>query len=67
MRSDRGDEYELKQFNEFCKQPGIIYETIPLYSPESNGIVERKNRTLKNMINAMLIISDAPLNLWGRL
>ncbi|KAL6335533.1 hypothetical protein AAG906_030661 [Vitis piasezkii] len=33
---------------------GIIHETIPPYSPKSNGIVERKNRTLKEMMNAML-------------
>ena len=32
---------------------------------ESNGVAERKNRTLKNMMNAILISSGAPLNLWG--
>ena len=35
------------------------------YSPESNGVAERKNRTLKEMMNAMLISSNAPDNLWG--
>ena len=43
----------------------MAYETTPPYSPESNGVAERKNRTLKNMMNAMLISSGAPLNLWG--
>ena len=66
MRSDRGGEYELKQFNEFCEH-GIIHETTPPYSPESNGVVERKNRTLKNMMNAILISSGAPPNLWGEI
>ena len=65
MRSDRAGEYELKQFNEFCEQHGIIHETTSPYSPESNGVDERKNRTLKNMMNAMLISSGAPLNLLG--
>ena len=43
LRSDRGGEYELKQVNEFCEH-GIIHETTPPYSPESNGVAERKNR-----------------------
>ena len=37
----------------------------PHYSPEPNGVVERKNRTLKEMMNAMLVSLGAPLNLWG--
>ena len=65
LRSERGGEYELKQFNEFCEQHGIIHESTPPYSPESNGVAERKNKTLKNMMNVMLISSGAPLNLWG--
>jgi len=65
LRSDRGGEYELTLFNELCEQHGIIHETTPPYSPESNGVTERKNKTLKNMVNAMLISSGAPLNLWG--
>ncbi|KAL6338579.1 hypothetical protein AAG906_021294 [Vitis piasezkii] len=43
---------------------GIIHETTS-YSPKSNGVAERKNRTLKEMMNAMLVSSRAPLNLWG--
>ena len=44
---------------------GIIHETTPQYSPASNGVAERKGRTLINLTNAMLIESGAPLNLWG--
>jgi len=67
LRSDSVGEYERKQFNEFCEQYGIIHETTPPYSPESNSVVERKNRILKNIMNVMLISSSALLNLWGRL
>ncbi|WKA01333.1 hypothetical protein VitviT2T_019618 [Vitis vinifera] len=35
------------------------------YSPQSNGVAERKNRTLKEMMNAMLISSSLPQNMWG--
>jgi len=57
IRLDRGGEYVL--FNEYCVREGIIHEVTPPYSPESNGVVERKNRTLKEIINAMLISFSA--------
>ena len=63
IKSDRGGEYVL--FNDFCVKEGIIHEVTPPYSPESNGVAERKNRTLKEMMNAMLISSSASDNLWG--
>ena len=56
VRSDRGGEY-VEPFGAFCTQHGIIHETTPPYSPQSNGVAERKNRTLKEMMNAMLINS----------
>ena len=34
-------------------------------SPQSNGVVERKNHTLKEMMNAMLISFGLPQNMWG--
>ena len=44
---------------------GIIHEITSPYSPKFNGVVERKKRTLKDMMNAMLVSSRTPLNLWG--
>ena len=64
IRSDRGGEYE-SPFEEFCLEHGIIHQTTAPYSPQSNGIAERKNRTLKEMMNAMLLSSGLPQNLWG--
>lgn len=61
IRSDRGGEY--LSLDNFCEQEGIIHEITPPYSPESNGVVERKNRTLKEMMNSMLVSSHAPDNL----
>ena len=66
VRSDRGGEY-VEPFGSFCVQHGIIHEVTPPYSPQSNGVAERKNRTLKEMMNAMLISSGLPQNMWGKL
>ena len=62
LRSDRGGEYEVP-FGKFCAQYGIIHKVTPPYSPQSNGVTERKNRTLKDMMNAMLISSGLPQNM----
>ena len=44
IRSDRGGEYEAL-FGEFCSKHGIIHQTTAPYSPQSNGVAERKNCT----------------------
>ncbi|KAJ9556753.1 hypothetical protein OSB04_011367 [Centaurea solstitialis] len=64
LRSDRGGEYESHEFAEFCSSHGIVHQTTAPYTPQQNGVAERKNRTLKNMINSMLITSGAPHSLW---
>ncbi|XP_057249331.1 uncharacterized protein LOC130590790 [Beta vulgaris subsp. vulgaris] len=43
----------------------VLTEMTSPYTPEQNGIAERKNRTLKDMMNAMLISSGMPTNMWG--
>ena len=37
----------------------------PPYSPKSNGVAKRKNRTLKEMINSLLVSASTPNNMWG--
>jgi len=65
LRSDRGGEYLANDFTKFCEEHGIIHETTAPYSPQSNGVAERKNRTLTNLINAMLSNSGLPNIMWG--
>ena len=65
IRSDRGGEYGSNTLIDFCEKNGIIHETTPPYSPQSNGVAERKNRTLKEMMNAMLLSSGLSDEMWG--
>ncbi|GJT78342.1 pol polyprotein [Tanacetum coccineum] len=52
VRSDIGGEY-VSPFTKLCAKYGIRHEFTASYSLQQNGIAERKNRTLKEMVNAM--------------
>jgi transposase InsO family protein len=54
IRSDCDGEYFLSDFSNFCVEHGIIHERTPPYSPQSNGVAEKKNRTLIDLVNDML-------------
>nr|GEW77384.1 retrotransposon protein, putative, Ty1-copia subclass [Tanacetum cinerariifolium] len=64
VRSDRGGEY-VSSFVELYVKHGIRHDFTAHYSPQQNGIAERKNRTLKEMVNAMLISSGLSQDMWG--
>ena len=63
IRSDRGGKYI--PLNDYCEKEEIIHEVTPPYSPESNGVAERKNRTLKEMMNSLLVRASTLDNMWG--
>ena len=65
LRSDRGGEYFNRRFDAFCEEEGIIHERTAPYTPQQNGLAERKNRTLVEMANCMLNQSGLPRNMWG--
>ena len=51
-------------FNEFCKKEGIIHEVTLPYSLKLDKVVEKKNITLKEMMNSKLVCYSTPNNLW---
>ena len=65
IRSDNGGEYTSDEFLEHLKEEGIHREfTIP-DTPEQNGVAERMNRTLIEVVRSLLSESDLPQSFWA--
>ena len=63
LRTDREVEYiDPGHF----QSVGIIHETTAPYTPQQNGVAERKNRVLKEMVNSMLSYSGLSKGFWVR-
>jgi hypothetical protein len=65
LRSDNGGEYTSKEFVNFCKDVGIKRELTTPYNPQQNGVVERKNRMIKEAMKTMIHDQDLPVCLWA--
>ncbi|CAJ2653926.1 unnamed protein product [Trifolium pratense] len=65
LRTDGGGEYNFKEFQTYCTQKGIIHEVTAPYTPQHNGLAERRNRTLVNMARCMLKGKGLPKCYWG--
>ena len=63
LKSDRSREYESDEFSEFCANFRIIHQITARYTPQQNEIAERKNKTLKEMVNSILVSFGTPQNL----
>jgi transposase InsO family protein len=67
FRSDHGGEYFSNEFDLFFAEYGIIHERTPPYSPQSNGVAKRNNRTLTDFVNFMLETAGLSKAWWGQL
>ena len=72
VRSDRGGEYygrydESRQnpgsFAKFLEKRGIHAQYTMLGTPQQNGVVEMRNRTLMEMVRSMMSYSSVPISL----
>jgi transposase InsO family protein len=54
IRSNNGFEFKNTQVEDYLDQEGIKYEFLAPYTPQQNGVAERKNRTLVEMARTML-------------
>ncbi|KAI5341456.1 hypothetical protein L3X38_020730 [Prunus dulcis] len=74
VRSDRGGEFYGRfdeagrnpgPFARFLQQEGIVAQYTNPGTPQQNGVSERRNRTLKDMMRSMIASSNLPIFLWG--
>ncbi|GJV37349.1 retrotransposon protein, putative, ty1-copia subclass [Tanacetum coccineum] len=64
LRSDRGGEYMSQEFLDHLKDHGIIAHRTPPYTPQHNGVSERRNRTLLDMVRSMMSQTTLPKSFW---
>ncbi|GJR03552.1 retrovirus-related pol polyprotein from transposon TNT 1-94 [Tanacetum coccineum] len=65
VRTDRGTEFLNKTLHAYFKEEGIEHQTSTPRTPEQNGVVERRNRTLVEAARTMLSASKLPLSFWA--
>ena len=65
IRSDHGREFENAIFAQYCDKEGIAHEFSAPITPQQNGVVERKNRTLEEMARVMLNAKGVPKKFWA--
>ncbi|MCO5574939.1 hypothetical protein L7F22_028734 [Adiantum nelumboides] len=64
LRTDRGGEYMSGAFKDFLGKKGIKHQCTMPYTPQQNGVAERKNRSLMEMARCMLKAKSLPHKLW---
>ena len=60
LRSDRGGEYLSQAFLDYLRDNGILSQWTPPYTPQHNGVAERRNQTLLDMVRSMMGKPDLP-------
>nr|GFC14625.1 retrovirus-related Pol polyprotein from transposon TNT 1-94 [Tanacetum cinerariifolium] len=65
IRTDNGTEFKNQVLKVYFESVGISHQMSSVRTPQQNGVVERRNRTLVEAARTMLIFSRAPLFLWA--
>nr|AAU90089.1 putative polyprotein [Oryza sativa Japonica Group] len=65
LRTDRGGEFTSVEFTEFCADRGVSRQLTAPYSPQQNGVVERRNLTVVAAARSMLKAAGMPAQFWG--
>lgn len=64
FRTDRGGEFRSREFASFCEDNGIVRHFTTPYTPQQNGVVERRNHIIVAMARNLLKQMNLPLTLW---
>nr|GEY65744.1 retrovirus-related Pol polyprotein from transposon TNT 1-94 [Tanacetum cinerariifolium] len=65
VRPDNGTEFKNKTLAKFFDEVGISHQFSATRTPQQNGVVERRNRTLVEAARTMLTFANLPLFLWA--
>ncbi|GJX66980.1 integrase, catalytic region, zinc finger, CCHC-type containing protein [Tanacetum coccineum] len=65
IRTDNGTEFVNLVMSEYYESVGIFHQKSVPRTPQQNGVVERRNRTLVEAARTMMIFSKAPMFLWA--
>ncbi|KAI5343804.1 hypothetical protein L3X38_011680 [Prunus dulcis] len=65
LRSDRGGEYTSTEFLQFYAKIGLERQLTVAYSPQQNGVAERKSRTIVEMSKTIMKEKKLPYKFWG--
>ncbi|GKE22367.1 retrovirus-related pol polyprotein from transposon TNT 1-94, partial [Tanacetum coccineum] len=65
IRCDNGTEFKNREMNQFCEMKGILRQISIARTPQQNGVVERRNRTLIKATRTMLAGSKLPTTIWS--
>ncbi|GKE58955.1 retrovirus-related pol polyprotein from transposon TNT 1-94, partial [Tanacetum coccineum] len=65
VRTENGTEFKNQVLQKYFKSVGISHQASSVRTPQQNGVVERRNRTLVEVARTMLIFSRAPFSLWA--
>ncbi|KAJ9556969.1 hypothetical protein OSB04_011583 [Centaurea solstitialis] len=65
LRSNNGTEFRNVKLQSFLKEVGITHNFSTVRTPQQNGVVERKNRTLVEAARSMMAHSGVPPSLWA--
>lgn len=65
LQSDNGKEFCNEEFDRFLRKEGIARKLTTPYTPQLNGVAERKNRTLMEMARCMMTQSRLPISFWA--
>jgi transposase InsO family protein len=65
LRIDRGREYFSEQFKMLYDEKGIKRQLTMPSTPQQNGVAERRNRTLQEMVRSMMAQANLPISYWG--
>jgi hypothetical protein len=66
VRSDNGSKFKNTRIDELCDEFGIRHQFSIKYTPQSNGSVERKNRTLIDMARSKLSEYNISHSFWAK-